>query len=335
MLKPLVSVICITYNHEKYIRQTLEGFIMQRTTFPFEIIVHDDASTDSTADIIREYVAKYPELIVPVYQNQNQYSKGIWVTRTFCLPLVKGKYIAFCEGDDYWTDPRKLEIQFDFMEQNPDYSMCCHNTLLINNHTGEQEINSDRGKDCDISFCEIADWLRQKRQHINSSFIRREFIMIPEWMLIGISEDFYYFLNCALNGKIFFINRVMSVYRRYTPGSITSTISYEELNIENENIIEVLKRADKFSAYFHTRHIYNAICNRLYDIAYRRRKWELISYNNYMGKKKKYDLRRSFMLYKNLYLIPMIKKVPIVYRLLSFIVSKLRKIFFNASAKTM
>jgi len=118
--EPLVSICCITYNHEKYIRDAIEGFLMQETDFPFEIIIHDDASTDKTADIIRDYEKKYPKIIKPIYQTENQYSKGV-IPSQITFEIAKGKYIALCEGDDYWTDPNKLRIQVAFLEENPDY----------------------------------------------------------------------------------------------------------------------------------------------------------------------------------------------------------------------
>ena len=122
---PLVSICCAAYNHEPYIRQCLDGFVMQRTTFPFEVLIHDDASTDKTADIIREYEKKYPDIIKPIYQKENQYSKGGKISLRFNIPRAKGKYIAFCEGDDYWIDPLKLQKQVDFLEANPDYGLVC------------------------------------------------------------------------------------------------------------------------------------------------------------------------------------------------------------------
>lgn len=119
----LVSVSCITYNHALYIRQCLEGFVIQKTTFPFEILIHDDASTDGTADIIREYEKRYPHLFKPIYQIENQYSKGVRISATYNFSRAKGKYIAMCEGDDYWTDPLKLQKQVDFLEKHPDYGL--------------------------------------------------------------------------------------------------------------------------------------------------------------------------------------------------------------------
>ena len=125
--RPLVSICSLAYNHAPYIRQCLESFLMQKSNFKYEIIIHDDASTDGTAEIIKEYADKYPDLIKPIYQKENQYSKGVrGIFARFVFPKAKGKYIAMCEGDDYWTDPFKLQKQVDFLEKNPGYSMCFH-----------------------------------------------------------------------------------------------------------------------------------------------------------------------------------------------------------------
>ena len=127
--KPLVSVISITYNQEPYIRECLDGFLKQKTDFPWEVIIHDDASTDHTADIIREYYEKRPDVFHVIIERNNQYSTG----KDFMLSLFEqasGKYIAFCEGDDYWNDPLKLQKQFDFLENNRDYSLCGTNAYF-------------------------------------------------------------------------------------------------------------------------------------------------------------------------------------------------------------
>ena len=123
---PLVSIRCLVYNHEPFLRQCLDGFVMQKTSFPFEAIVHDDASTDGSVAIIREYAEKYPDIIKPIYETENQYSKGTLskIIINACHP--DAKYIAYCEGDDYWTDPDKLQLQVDFLETHPDYYMTCH-----------------------------------------------------------------------------------------------------------------------------------------------------------------------------------------------------------------
>ena len=117
----VVSIQCLVYNHAPYIRQCLDGFVMQKTNFRFEAIVHDDASTDGTQDIIKEYEKKYPDIIKPIYQKENQYSKGIpgYITN-LVSSKCKGKYIAMCEGDDYWTDPYKLQKQVDYLDEHPE-----------------------------------------------------------------------------------------------------------------------------------------------------------------------------------------------------------------------
>lgn len=119
-----VSIVCNAYNHERYIRDAMAGFVMQKTNFPFEILVHDDASTDRTADIIREYEKKYPEIVKPIYETENQYSKHDGSLVRIQYGRVKGRYIAMCEGDDYWTDPLKLQKQYDALEKNPDVDIC-------------------------------------------------------------------------------------------------------------------------------------------------------------------------------------------------------------------
>ncbi len=115
---PLVSVKCMTYNHENYISNALDGFIMQKTNFPFEILVHDDASTDKTAEIIKEYETKFPKIVKPIYEIENQYSKKNGSHHKKIDASIKGKYIAFCEGDDYWIDENKLQMQVDYLEKN-------------------------------------------------------------------------------------------------------------------------------------------------------------------------------------------------------------------------
>ena len=124
MCQPLVSIVCEVYNHKPYLRRCLDGFVMQKTDFPFEIVIHDDASPDGSAEIIREYEKDYPQLFNPIYQTENQYSKGVQLWRTIQFPRARGKYIAICEGDDYWTDPLKLQKQVDYLEKETDCGLC-------------------------------------------------------------------------------------------------------------------------------------------------------------------------------------------------------------------
>ena len=143
---PLVSICCTAFNHENFIRDAIEGFLMQETGFPFEIIIHDDASTDNTAKIIKEYEAKHPGLFVTIYQTENQYSRGIKIYSDIVLPRVRGKYMAFCEGDDYWTDPLKLQKQLDFLEGIEECVVCGTRFLEEKVQNGKKIYKKGRGQ---------------------------------------------------------------------------------------------------------------------------------------------------------------------------------------------
>lgn len=135
----LVAIHCLVYNHEPYLRDCLEGFVMQKTNFPFVAVIHDDASTDASAAIIREYEEKFPNIIKPIYENENLYKKNKHLLRQImnaAIDATGAKYVAMCEGDDYWTDPLKLQKQVDFMEANPDYVLCCHRYKFYNQNDG-------------------------------------------------------------------------------------------------------------------------------------------------------------------------------------------------------
>ncbi len=133
----MLSVLLICYNHAAYLEQALDSVIQQKTDFPMEIIIHDDASTDDSQQIIRRYAQQYPELIRPILQTENKAQKGVPIRRTYMDPMIRGKYIALCETDDYWLDPDKVQKQVDFLEQNPQYAACTHNCLLVDKNGDE------------------------------------------------------------------------------------------------------------------------------------------------------------------------------------------------------
>lgn len=221
----IVSIICNTYNHEPYIRQCLEGFVMQQTTFLFEILIHDDASTDKTANIIREYEAKYPDIIKPIYQKENQYSKKIGIMKTFQIPRVKGKYIALCEGDDYWIDPLKLQKQVDFLEMNPSYSLCHtnFNILDIRNNTFTEYKNSHYTNKID----KISDIILGNKYRIQTNTV---LFKSEDYNKVVNSDDFLYksgfflmgdtqlWIGLLQLGNIHCIDDITAVYR-VLPGS--------------------------------------------------------------------------------------------------------------------
>lgn len=214
----LVSVLCTAYNHEEYIRSALEGFVSQKTDFPFEVLINDDASTDKTAEIIREYEEKYPHIIRPFYQKENQFSKGIgYVYENVFYPNARGKYLAFCEGDDYWTDDSKLQRQAEFMEAHPDYSACVHNTLLhyCDGSCKDQPLIAPAG-DRDLGFEQLIHG-PVASYHTSSLFARKDIIIQkPDFYLVATSygfADYAWGLWLGLRGKIHFIDSIMSVYR--------------------------------------------------------------------------------------------------------------------------
>ena len=224
-----VTILCTAYNHERYIRDALEGFVMQKTSFPFEVLVHDDASTDKTADIIREYEEKYPDIIKPIYQTENQHSKKIPITRTFLLPRAQGKYIALCEGDDYWIDPMKLQKQYDFMEANPEYSMCACSTQWYNMKTGIIESRGKVEKDVDITLEEMIAGKKRRYFQYASIFIKADvYVQFPNWRTRFPIGDYPLTVLAALNGKVRMLADVMSVYRYYSENSWTVRMDNDE-----------------------------------------------------------------------------------------------------------
>ncbi|MTI64683.1 glycosyltransferase [Methylophaga sp.] len=130
--QPVVSICCITYNHEDYIEDALNGFLIQETDFPIEILIHDDASTDRTSDIIRNYQANYPKIVKPIYQTENQFSHGKRMNADFNFTRAKGDYLAICEGDDYWVDTSKLQKQVNYLIANPSYVLTFTDALTFN-----------------------------------------------------------------------------------------------------------------------------------------------------------------------------------------------------------
>lgn len=247
----MVSVICLTYNHESYIRQCLDGFVMQKTDFAFEAIVHDDASTDHTAEIIREYEEKYPNIIKPIYQDENQFSKNSPFLETYVLPKLKGKYIALCEGDDYWTDPLKLQKQVDYMEEHEDCVMCVNATDWERDgkiyHWGGQQYHSD---DCDLT---TEDVISQWTYNTASFIFRRELLDLREqcdWWKHADVVDFPLCIAGSLFGHLHYFSDVMNVYRNAHLGSWTVTIGHR--NKEHE--LAEIRWMSELNDYTHDRY---------------------------------------------------------------------------------
>lgn len=209
----MVSIICLVYNHEPFLRQCLDGFIMQKTSFPFEAIVHDDVSTDGSVDIIKEYAEKYPNIIKPIFEKENLYSKhdgSLFKTVYFA---GKGKYTALCEGDDYWTDPYKLQKQVAIMENDNSLALCfhkCDTTSGANRYPVTPENNRLSAKDIiRHHYIPTASLLYKTSLMDNVNDLR---------LTIG---DMPLEIQLAMQGDAFFINEIMSVYRDDNEKSIT------------------------------------------------------------------------------------------------------------------
>lgn len=224
-MQPLLTIICTAYNHEKFIKQTLDGFVMQKTNFKFEVLIHDDASTDKTAEIIKEYQEKYPDIIKPIFQTENQFSQGIPILKKYVYPQVKGKYVALCEGDDYWIDQNKLQKQVDFLETNPEYSVCFHPVKFIYEDK-PNKTNIYPSKKILKENLTFEKLLKVNFIQTNSVVYRWRFdsVNFDNILVPGILPgDWYLHLCHAKVGKIAVINDVMSVYRRHSGGVWTDT----------------------------------------------------------------------------------------------------------------
>lgn len=210
-----VAVWCITYNQKDFIKDALNGFVMQKTNFPFVVIVHDDKSTDGTSDIILEYAKKYPNIIIPVIESENQWSKGglKHIVNIMNSHYRIGKYIAFCEGDDYWTSPDKLQTQIDFLESHPEYSMCFHSAKKKYECNSIAWINCENIGDKDYDATDLfVNWTVP-----TASVVCRKEAMEFYANIKGAERiqnyDIFIILSCAMTGKIRGISRQMSVYR--------------------------------------------------------------------------------------------------------------------------
>lgn len=263
----IISVVCCTYNHERYIRRALEGFVNQKTDFPFEVIVHDDASTDGTADIVREYEQKYPEIIKAIYQTENQYSQGISPTREHICPKAKGEYLAICEGDDYWTDECKLQLQYDYMKAHPECALCVHQATV---HDYFNNIDTDYTKcaeDKVFSIDEIIP-MRGGLFATNSMVLKKSiYTDMPQCLMAKGFSDYQLLINGALNGTVYYMARNMSTYILGVPGSWTHTVMYKNKTAAAhcDEAVRMLNAFDKAYDYKYHDAVTKAINNYEYD----------------------------------------------------------------------
>lgn len=252
----LVSIIIIAFNQEKFIQKAITSCLEQITNFPFEIIIHDDASQDNTPSIIKEFARKYPNKIRLILQNENQYSKGKIISSKFCLPQAKGKYLAFCEGDDYWTDPYKLQKQIDIFIQNPSISLCYTATKWVfNDAIKNEKINRHYNSSRFVSNREVI----MKGGGVTdtvSTMVRKDiYDDMAEWYDLSPVGDVALYLLSIIRGRVYYLKEVTCVYNRGVSNSWTQN---NKLNIDHQinylkRLIKMKDEYDKYTNYeFHS-----------------------------------------------------------------------------------
>lgn len=255
VISPIVAIHCMVYNHEPYLRQCLDGFVMQQTDFPFVAIVHDDASTDHSAEIIREYAAKYPNIIHPIYETENQYSKPNAIFRIMFEASKEAKYIAFCEGDDYWTDEKKLQRQVDFLESHLSYAAIAENGL-IHNEVNNTEYPFNTKSSHDLTTKEV---IITRRFPTAGVLCRREALSdYTTTCRLGVDTIMWCWL--LTKGLFRFEAVISSVYRRGEQGMTVYTEPYvfaKKIERWNKEILRVFDVQKDFM-FLHIAKIYKS-----------------------------------------------------------------------------
>lgn len=258
-MKPLVTICCITYNHLNYITECIEGFLLQKTTFPIEILIFDDASTDGTKEIIEKY-ASQEKRVKTFLQTENQWLKKKYGLLDWLFPVAKGKYIALCEGDDYWTDPYKLQKQVDFLECNNDY-VCCLTESLVGD-TSIQKNHSGILEDTDILSEQI---LIDCSFATNTIIFRNNLINFSDKIFLEapLGDTLILYL-LSLKGKIKYFSFTTGFYRKHMGGLYTSASGIVKI----ERQIIFLKLLLK-NNYIKHESLINKLMNAMYlDMAY-------------------------------------------------------------------
>lgn len=252
-----VSVFCNTYNHAQFIEDALKGFIEQRTNFPYEVIIFDDASTDGTKEIIGRYAEKHPEILKFFSARKNTWGlkNRAEFMRRFRHYVAKGKYYAFCEGDDLWIDRNKLQIQIDYMESHTNCVLTMHNSVRVDfSNNCSFQVFDDIDDDVDLSLEDIVFY--RSRMETSSMIIRAEKYEMDDIFYNNGTGDWMLQIWCALNGTVHYIDRVMSIYRFRTPGSWSSS----NLMDHRDYVLHTLRMINFFSKlYKYTSHNYEEL----------------------------------------------------------------------------
>lgn len=245
----IVSVVCMTYNQEKYIKDAIESFLMQKTNFKYEIIIHDDASSDNTALIIKKYEQEHPDVIKTICQQKNQYSQNVNILQEYLIPMTRGKYIAFCEGDDYWTDVYKLQKQVDALEKNVQCTVCAHAVSIVTSK--EKKKIGEMAPSQETTIFPVEKVILEGGGFVgtNSLMLKKEiFKDIPQFRRI---YPFDYSLQIwgALRGGMLYLADCMADYRAQADSSWSITMKNNPaLKMKHyARIIEMLRSLDQYT----------------------------------------------------------------------------------------
>ncbi len=216
---PLITILCFTYNQEGYIESAINGFLNQRTDYSLEILIHDDASTDRTPEILSRYEKEYPDVIRVFYEKENQYSKGALFNAM--KDHIRGQLIAICEGDDFWCDPNKLQMQVEYMEEHKDCMITGTNGLQWDCRTNTMVSTDGFPREQDVSMEEILFY--RKSCFPTASFVMRREVYYMEDFYRGRGfSDWMHLLYARSHGKVHYFDRITCVYRFYAENSWTS-----------------------------------------------------------------------------------------------------------------
>ena len=253
-----LSVAMITYNQEGYIAQALESVLAQKVDFQYEIVIGEDCSTDGTRDIVRDFQRRYPERITPLMRPGN-----LGAMRNFAetLAACRGQYVAFLEGDDYWTRGDKLQRQLDFLDANPDCALCCHRVKYLT-ETGTSAV--DVYPLLAAGTYAIEDLLRMNFVPTCSTVVRRNLVPIfPEWLFTLKMGDWPLFVMVARHGKIELMDEIMATYRVHSGGTWTSLPRMTQLR----EVTRMLRLLDEHMDFHHTKAIRQALGPLFLDMA--------------------------------------------------------------------
>lgn len=249
-----VSILCVAFNHEHFIGEALDGFLMQETSFPFEILINDDASTDKTGEIIKEYEKKYPNIVKPDYQSENQFSQGIGPSATL-FPRITGKYVTFGDGDDYWIDKDKLKIQVEEMEKLPNVDMSFHPSYQLLDGQRKKVLSKHSDKNRIFTPKEIILGGGEFCPTASLMFTNRLISSLPVWFSIALPNDYICQIMGAANSGALYIDRCMSIYRVGELGSWTSRLTKEDSG----------KRKKSLLTFHHSLDLINEMLNNEYQ----------------------------------------------------------------------